>query len=212
MKQIALIAGLIFILAACTVSSPSNEDIQQAVLKTCVAETIEAVHANATASAHAITTAPAQTSGPASLATITLIPLTSATQSIPTMIPLPTSAPVGYPTLPVPVVTAPPPPSNSWQLLTNIPDQADPGETMDVKIKTTANMECVLSYLGPADYSGEDSFDFYTNADENGICEWSWSISPESVGEVANIIIEVQGNKQQFDLWINGPTPTVMGE
>jgi hypothetical protein len=211
MKQIALIAGLIFILAACTVSSPSNEDNQQAVLKTYVVETIEAVHANATASAPAITTAPAQTSGPASLATITLIPLTSATQSIPTMIPLPTSAPVGYPTLPAPVVTAPPPPSNSWQLLTNIPDQADPGETMDVKIKTTVDMECVLSYIG-SDWSGEDSFNYHKNADENGICEWSWSISPESIGEVANIIIEVQGNKRQFDLWINGPTPTVWGE
>ena len=212
MKQITLIAGLIFILAACTVSSPSNEDIQQAVLKTYVAETIEAEHAKATASAPANTTAPTQTSGPASLATITLIPLTSATQSIPTMIPLPTSAPVGYPTLPAPVVTAPPPPSNSWQLLTNIPDQADPGETMDIMIKTTANMECVLSYLGPADYSGEDSFDYHKWADENGICEWNWSISPESVGEVANIIIEVQGYKRQFDLWINGPTPTVFGE
>ena len=211
MKQITLIAGLIFILTACTVSSPSNEDIQQAVLKTYVAETIEAVHANATASAPAITTAPAQTSGPASLATITLIPLTSATQSIPTMIPLPTSAPLGYPTLPAPAVTAPPPPSNSWQLLTNIPDHADPGETMDVKIKTTVDIECVLSYLEPG-WSIEDSFDYHTWADANGICEWSWLISPESIGEVAQIIIDVQGNKQQFDLWINGPTPTDVGE
>jgi hypothetical protein len=211
MKQITLIAGLIFILAACAVSSPSNEDIQQAVLKTYVAETIEAEHANATASAPAITTAPTQNSGPASLATITLIPLTSATQSIPTMIPLPTSAPVGYPTLPAPVVTAPPPPSNSWELLTNIPDQADPGETMDVKIKTTVDMECVLSYIGP-DWSGEDSFDYHKWADANGICEWNWQILPDSIGEAANIIIDVQGNKRQFDLWINGPTPTVMGE
>jgi hypothetical protein len=210
MKHIALIAGLIFMLAACTVSSPSNEDIQQAVLKTYVAETIEAEHANATASASAVTITPTKTSEPASLATVTLIPGTSATQSIPTMLPLPTTAPVGNPTLPGPVITAPPPASNSWQLLTNIPDQANLGETMDVKIKTTPNMECILSYIGPG--FSDDTADYHQWADTDGFCEWSWQISPESIGEVANIIIDVQGNSQQFDLWINGPTPTVQGE
>ena len=211
MKPIALVVGLMFILVACTVSSPSNEDIQQAVLKTYVAETIDAEHAKATASASAVTIAPTQTSGPASLATVTLIPLTSATQTIPTMIPLPTSASVGYTTLPAPVATAPPPPSNSWQLLTSIPDQADPGETLNVKIKTTPNMECVLSYIGPG-WGDDDTGDYHKWADTDGTCEWTWQVSPDSIGEVANIIINVQGNYQQFDLWINGPTPTVEGE
>jgi len=211
MKQIILLAGLIFIMTACTVASSSNanDEIQRSVLGTFVAETIEAEHVKITASAQVVTTSPTQLSGPESLATVTLIPVMTTTQVVPTMAPIPTKTLLIYPALPL-VATAVPLSANYWQLLTNIPQKAVPGEDMYVKIQTTPNIDCVLSYIGPG-WGGDDSFEYHKTADVNGYCEWSWQILPDSIGEVVNITIDVKGNSKMYEVRIDGPTPTLNG-